>query len=44
LKIALGNWCDVAELVAEHNRKCMERGYVKRKEPAKKPAVNIKYA
>lgn len=27
-KIALGRWCDVSELIAAHNRKCHERGYV----------------
>lgn len=29
LKLALGRWCDVAELIEEHNQKCRERGYVK---------------
>lgn len=31
LKIALGRTADVAELVAAHNRKCHENGYVKEK-------------
>ncbi|MGB9904620.1 MAG: helix-turn-helix domain-containing protein [Desulfotomaculales bacterium] len=31
LKISLGCWCDVAELVAAHNKKCRERGYTKEK-------------
>lgn len=38
LKIALGQWCDVAELVAEHNQKCVERGYVQKKKTALKAA------
>lgn len=29
LKISLGRWCDVSELVAQHNDKCWKRGYVK---------------
>jgi len=44
LKISLDRWCDVSELISQHNQKCWQKGYVKRKEPAKKPAVNIKYA
>lgn len=28
LKIALNKWCDMAELIAEHNKKCKKRGYV----------------
>jgi transcriptional regulator with XRE-family HTH domain len=31
LKISLGRWCDVSQLIAEHNRKCEARGYTKRK-------------
>jgi transcriptional regulator with XRE-family HTH domain len=31
LKMALGRTIDVAELVAAHNKKCRERGYVKKK-------------
>ncbi len=28
LKIALNKWCDMSELIAEHNQKCRQRGYV----------------
>ncbi len=28
LKISLNKWCDMAELIAEHNQKCKLRGYV----------------
>lgn len=28
LKISLNKWCDMAELIAEHNEKCRKRGYV----------------
>lgn len=31
LKIALGNMCDVSELVEAHNKKCRDSGYVKEK-------------
>ncbi len=27
LKVSLGAWCDMAELVGQHNRKCVDRGY-----------------
>ena len=30
LKLSLGAWCDIAELVVQHNRKCIERGYASR--------------
>lgn len=30
LKISLGKWCDVSELIAEHNSKCWNRGYIKK--------------
>jgi len=30
LKLALGMWCDMAELVEQHNQKCRDRGYVKK--------------
>jgi Helix-turn-helix. len=30
LKLSLGAWYDIAELVAQHNRKCIERGYTSR--------------
>lgn len=28
LKVSLGHWCDIPQLVAAHNRKCWEHGYV----------------
>jgi hypothetical protein len=31
LKISLGKWCDVSELIKQHNQKCWERGYIKEK-------------
>lgn len=34
LKISLGSWMDVSELVKMHNRKCIDRGYVDRKKAA----------
>jgi transcriptional regulator with XRE-family HTH domain len=34
LKISLGSWTDVSELVAQHNRKCVDRGYTTKKETA----------
>lgn len=34
LKISLGNWCDVSELIRQHNQKCLDKGYVKEKEKA----------
>ncbi|QNB45868.1 helix-turn-helix domain-containing protein [Thermanaerosceptrum fracticalcis] len=30
-KIALGRWCDVAELIHQHNQKCWARGYIKKR-------------
>lgn len=30
LKISLGRWCDVSEIVAEHNAKCRAKGYTKK--------------
>lgn len=44
LKISLGYWCDVAELIKAHNEKCWQRGYIKKEKPATKPAVKITYA
>ena len=29
LKISLNKWCDMSELIQEHNHKCYERGYAK---------------
>lgn len=29
LKIALGKWSDVSEIINQHNEKCIQRGYVK---------------
>jgi len=45
LKISLGQWVDVSELVKEHNDKCYRHGYVvtKKKSPAV-PRINVKYA
>lgn len=34
LKISLGNWTNVAELISEHNHKCEQRGYVKKEKSA----------
>ncbi|HHV61114.1 MAG TPA: helix-turn-helix transcriptional regulator [Firmicutes bacterium] len=31
LKISLGKWCDVSDLISQHNRKCWERGYASKK-------------
>lgn len=28
LKISLNKWCDMADLIAEHNQKCKQRGYL----------------
>ncbi|MEW6663037.1 MAG: helix-turn-helix domain-containing protein [Bacillota bacterium] len=45
LKISLGQWCDVSELVAVHNQKCHARGYVKKEKPAiSGRATKISYA
>lgn len=33
LKISLGAWCDVSELVAAHNQKCWQKGYVVKEKP-----------
>jgi len=30
LKIALNHWCDISEEIQKHNKKCLERGYVKK--------------
>jgi transcriptional regulator with XRE-family HTH domain len=30
LKISLGRWCDVTELIKAHNQKCWRKGYVKK--------------
>lgn len=43
LKISLGRWCDVSELISQHNQKCWQRGYIKKEKPAE-PAIKIKYA
>lgn len=40
LKISLGRWCDVSELIAAHNRKCFERGYASKEKAALKEAAN----
>lgn len=29
-KISLGRWCDVSELIHNHNQKCWQRGYIKK--------------
>lgn len=34
LKITMGRWCDVSELIKEHNEKCVQRGYIKKDRPA----------
>jgi transcriptional regulator with XRE-family HTH domain len=34
IKISLGTWTDVSELVKQHNTKCEERGYVKKEKSA----------
>ncbi len=31
LRLSLGAWCDVSELVDQHNRKCADRGYTSRR-------------
>lgn len=38
LKISLGYWTDVGELIREHNDKCWQRGYVQKKKTALKAA------
>lgn len=38
LKISLGYWVDVGELIREHNDKCWQRGYVQKKKTALKAA------
>lgn len=30
LKISLGKWCDVSELIGQHNRKCIDKGYARK--------------
>lgn len=32
LRLALEKWCDVSELVGQHNRKCRDRGYATEQE------------
>lgn len=34
LKLTLGKWCDISELVEQHNNKCLERGYIKKERTA----------
>lgn len=36
LKISLGRWCNVSELIAAHNQKCWEKGYVEKEKTASK--------
>jgi transcriptional regulator with XRE-family HTH domain len=38
LKIALGQWCDVSELIKQHNDKCWQKGYIKKEKAAVKAA------
>ena len=40
LKISLGRWCNVSELIQAHNRKCCERGYASKEKAALKEAAN----
>lgn len=35
-KIALGKFLDVKEIIEEHNEKCVEKGYAKRKSPSER--------
>ncbi len=44
LKISLGQWCDVSELVREHNDKCYKHGYIKKKPAEKRTNLKITYA
>lgn len=39
LKISLGYWVDVGELIREHNDKCWQRGYVQKKKTALQAAI-----
>lgn len=34
LKLTLSRWCDISELVEQHNNKCLERGYIKKERTA----------
>ncbi|AVX21632.1 Helix-turn-helix [Carboxydocella sporoproducens DSM 16521] len=34
LKISLGEWCDVSELIQQHNNKCWQKGYLRKNEAA----------
>lgn len=38
LKITLGQWCDVSELVSQHNSKCWQRGYIRKNIERRVPA------
>lgn len=40
LKISLGRWCDVSQLIAAHNKKCYERGYATKEKAALGKAAN----
>lgn len=40
LKISLGRWCDVSQLIAAHNQKCYERGYATKEKAAFRKAAN----
>ena len=40
LKIFLGTWADMSVFVAQHNAKCRDRGYIK-KRPLKRPGENL---
>lgn len=34
LKMSLAKWCDVTELVEQHNMKCLQKGYIKKERTA----------
>lgn len=34
LKISIGSWCDVSEIVSYHNNKCIQKGYIKKEKAA----------
>jgi DNA-binding XRE family transcriptional regulator len=38
LKITLGQWCDVSELISQHNLKCKQRGYIRKNNERRRPA------
>ena len=38
LKVALSGWCDISEVIAQHNLKCQQRGYTEKKKTASKAA------